>query len=187
MSSNGTVFVSADFADIAEKKTVNMALIRLEKEGLLKKIIFGVYYKPAYDASLDKAVPPMPDDVAHAIARNFGWTIVPCKDTALNLIGLSSQKPSQWIYVSDGAYKEYHFDDNTIKFKRTTNKEISKISYKTALTIQAIKALGKENITDEVIAKLRSFLGEEEKALMLAEAKTATSWVYRYIKLICKE
>ena len=151
----GSVFVSTDFTDITDKKTVNMGLIRLADEGLIKKILFGVYYKPEFSELLGETVAPSPNKVAHALARNFGWTIVPCGDTALNLLGLSTQVPSQWVYVSDGAYKEYTFDNTTIKFKRTTNKEISKVSYKTALTIQALKALGKENITEQVISRLK--------------------------------
>ena len=174
----GSVFVSTDFTDITDKKTVNMGLIRLADEGLIKKILFGVYYKPEFSELLGEAV---------ALARNFGWTIVPCGDTALNLLGLSTQVPSQWVYVSDGAYKEYTFDNTTIKFKRTTNKEISKVSYKTALTIQALKALGKENITEQVISRLKKILTDEEKEKMLAESKSATSWVLELIKVICKD
>ena len=185
-SEYGSVFVSTDFTDITDKKTVNMGLIRLAEEGLIKKILFGVYYKPEFSELLGETVAPSPNKVAHALARNFGWTIVPCGDTALNLLGLSTQVPSQWVYVSDGAYKEYSFDNTTIKFKRTTNKEISKVSYKTALTIQALKALGKDNVTDAVIARLKKALTEQEKANMLAEAKSATSWVYELIKVICK-
>ena len=184
---NGSVFVSTDFTDITDKKTVNMGLIRLASEGLIKKILFGVYYKPEFSKLLGEAVAPSPNKVAHALARNFGWTIVPCGDTALNLLGLSTQVPSQWIYVSDGAYKEYTFDNTTIKFKRTTNKEISKVSYKTALTIQALKALGKENITGQVILRLKKILTDEEKEKMLAESKSATSWVLEFIKVICKD
>ena len=184
---NGSVFVSTDFTDITDKKTVNMGLIRLADEGLIKKILFGVYYKPEFSKLLGEAVAPSPNKVAHALARNFGWTIVPCGDTALNLLGLSTQVPSQWIYVSDGAYKEYTFDNTTIKFKRTTNKEISKVSYKTALTIQALKALGKENITKQVILRLKKILTDEEKEKMLAESKSATSWVLELIKVICKD
>lgn len=182
----GSVFVSTDFTDITDKKTVNMGLIRLADEGLIKKILFGVYYKPEFSELLGETVAPSPNKVAHALARNFGWTIVPCGDTALNLLGLSTQVPSQWVYVSDGAYKEYTFDNTTIKFKRTTNKEISKVSYKTALTIQALKALGKENITEQVISRLKKILTDEDKEKMLTEAKSATSWVYEYIKVICK-
>ena len=184
---NGSVFVSTDFTDITDKKTVNMGLIRLADEGLIKKILFGAYYKPEFSKLLGEAVAPSPNKVAHALARNFGWTIVPCGDTALNLLGLSTQVPSQWIYVSDGAYKEYTFDNTTIKFKRTTNKEISKVSYKTALTIQALKALGKENITEQVILRLKKILTDEEKEKMLAESKSATSWVLELIKVICKD
>ena len=181
------MFVSTDFTDITDKKTVNMGLIRLADEGLIKKILFGVYYKPEFSELLGEAVAPSPNKVAHALARNFGWTIVPCGDTALNILGLSTQVPSQWVYVSDGAYKEYTFDNTTIKFKRTTNKEISKVSYKTALTIQALKALGKENITDQVILRLKKILTDEEKEKMLAESKSATAWVLELIKIICKD
>ena len=184
---NGSVFVSTDFTDITDKKTVNMGLIRLADEGLIKKILFGVYYKPEFSKLLGETVAPSPNKVAHALARNFGWTIVPCGDTALNLLGLSTQVPSQWVYVSDGAYKEYTFDNTTIKFKRTTNKEISKVSYKTALTIQALKALGKENITEQVILRLKKILTDEDKEKMLAESKSATSWVLELIKVICKD
>ena len=183
----GSVFVSTDFTDITDKKTVNMGLIRLADGGLIKKILFGVYYKPEFSKLLGEAVAPSPNKVAHALARNFGWTIVPSGDTALNLLGLSTQVPSQWVYVSDGAYKEYTFDNTTIKFKRTTNKEISKVSYKTALTIQALKALGKENITEQVISRLKKILTDEEKEKMLAESKSATSWVLELIKVICKD
>lgn len=186
-SESGSVFVSTDFTDITDKKTVNMALLRLADEGLVKKILFGVYYKPEYNELLGETVAPSPNKVAHALARNFGWTIVPCGDTALNLLGQSTQVPSRWVYVSDGAYKEYSFDNTVIKFKRTTNKEISKLSYKTALTIQALKALGKDNVSEQIICRLKKALSEEEKKRMLTEAKSATSWVYEYIKVICKD
>lgn len=182
----GSVFVSTDFTDITDKKTVNMGLIRLADEGLIKKILFGVYYKPEFSELLGETIAPSPNKVAHALARNFGWTIAPCGDTALNLLGLSTQVSSQWVYVSDGAYKEYSFDNTVIKFKRTTNKEISKLSYKTALTIQALKALGKDNVSEQIICRLKKALSEEDKEKMLTEAKSATSWVYEYIKVICK-
>ena len=182
----GSVFVLSDFSDIAETDAVRKAMTRIENDKTVLRIMRGVYYKPEYNALLGEAVAPSPDAVAHALARNYGWTIVPCGDTALNLLGLSTQVPSQWVYVSDGAYKEYSFDNTVIQFKHTTNKEISKVSYKTALTIQALKALGKENVTDAVIARLKKVLTSDERKRMFAEAKSATTWVYEYIRLIAK-
>ena len=183
---NGTVFVAVDFVDLTDKTTVSVCLTRLESENIIQRILRGVYYKAEYNEFLQEYVVPNPDKVAHALARNFGWTIVPCGDTALNILGLSTQVPAAWSYVSDGTYKEYTYDNTTIKFKRTTNKEISKLSYKTALIVQALKALGKDNIDDTIINKLKNDLTDEEKATALLEAKAATSWIYEFIKQICK-
>lgn len=182
----GTVFVPIDFVLLTDKKTASVCLTRLETEKIVSKIMRGVYYKPEYNDFLGEYVAPEPDAVAHALARNYGWTIVPCGDTALNLLGLSTQIPAAWVYVSDGTYKEYTYEQTTIKFKRTTNKEISRLSYKTALVVQALKALGKDNVDDAVLTKLKNNLTDSEKQALLTEAKAATSWIYEYIKLICR-
>lgn len=182
----GTVYVAVDFVDISDKTSVNAYLARLVDEGLIRRVLRGVYDKPEYNDFLEEYVAPSPDKVANALARNFGWSIVPCGDTALNLLGLSTQVPAAWVYVSDGTYKEYAYDNTTIQFKRTTNKEVSKLSYKTALTVQALKALGKDKIDDTVIRRLSKLLTAEEKKTMLEEAKAATSWIYEYIKQICR-
>ncbi len=183
---NGTVFVSVDFAELGEKSRIGVIFSRLEDDGVIRRILRGVYYKPEFNEFLGEYVAPLPDDVAHALARNYGWTIVPCGDTALNLLGLSTQIPAAWVYVSDGKYEDYTYDNTTIKFKRTTNKEISNLSYKTALVVQALKALGKGNVKDATISKLQSTITPDEKKAMLTEAKAATSWIYEYIKLICR-
>ena len=181
----GEVFIISDFSDLADDAAIRKVLSRLEDDGAIRRIMRGVYDCPEYSKFLDEYVEPKPDKVAHALARNYGWTIVPCGDTALNMLGLSTQVPAVWLYVSDGTYKEYTYGNTIIKFKRTTNKEISKISYKTALVIQALKALGKENITAEIINKIAASSTDEEKTAMFTEAKYATSWIYDIIKEIC--
>lgn len=183
--SAGEVFIISDFSDIADTTAVRKVLSRLEEDGKIRRIMRGVYDRPEYNDFLGEYVEPLPDKVAHALARNFGWTIVPCGDTALNMLGLSTQVPAVWLYVSDGTYKSYTYNHTTIQFKRTTNKEISKISYKTALVIQALKALGKDKITDEMIKKIKAATSKEEKTAMFSEAKYATAWIYDIIKDIC--
>lgn len=181
----GEVFIISDFSDLADEATVRKALSRLEEDGKIRRIMRGVYENPKFNDFLGEYVKPHPDKIAKALARNYGWTIVPCGDTALNMLGLSTQVPAVWLYVSDGNYREYTCGNFVIQFKRTTNKEISKISFKTALVIQAIKALGKDKITDDVIEKIRSLTTDKEKEQMFVEAKYATAWIYDVIKEIC--
>lgn len=180
----GTVFVPIDFVLLTDKKTASVSLSRLEKEKIVLKIMRGVYYKAEYNEFLEEYVAPEPDAVAHAIARNYGWTIVPFGDTALNILGLSTQVPATWVYMSDGTYKEYSYNQTTIRFKKTSNKEISKLSYKTALVVQALKTLGKDNVKDTIITKLKNTLTDKEKETLFIEAKAVTSWIYEYIKVI---
>jgi len=182
----GKVYVNSDFSEIANDVAIRKALSRLEADGVLRRIMRGVYEYPEYNDFLKEYVAPSPNKVAHALARNYGWTIVPSGDTALNMLGLSTQVPATWLYVSDGPYKEYSFDSITLKFKHTTNKEISKISYKTALTIQALKSLGKDKITEKTVSAIANTLSKQDKRAMLKEAKYATGWIYDIIKRICK-
>ena len=185
-SEKGSVFVPVDFAEITDNAKIATTLSRLEAENKIRRIMRGVYDKPEYSEFLCEYISPSPNKVAEAIARNFGWTIVPCGDTALNILGLSTQVPAVWVYVSDGTYKRYSFGNTTIVFKRTTNKDISRLSYKTALVIQSIKALGKDNVDSTVIQKISSFLTQQDKDKMIKEAKISTSWIYEIIKTVCK-
>jgi hypothetical protein len=183
-SKTGTIFVTSDFKDIAERSTIKMGLSRLCDEQVIRRVMRGVYEYPEYSELLEEFVAPSPDKVAQAIARNYGWTIVPCGDTALNLLGLSTQVPNIWSYVSDGPYKDYDFNNIHLKFKHTTNKEITGISYKTALVIQALKTLGCDRIDDNVIVKLSKGLSTDEKRTLLLESQYATSWIYESLKQV---
>ena len=183
---DGSVFIIADFLDIANQATVRQTLNRLIARKEIDRIMRGIYYKPKFSRFLGEFVAPHPNDIAHAIARNYGWTIVPCGETALNLLGLSTQVPSVWSYVSDGLYREYGYKNVRIIFKKTMNRQITNFHYKTALVIQAIRAIGAENINLGIVEKIASKLKTEEKKLMLNEARIVPSWIYEIIREICR-
>lgn len=183
----GTVFVNSDFADIADTETIRRNLNRLTKTGILRRILKGIYEKPEYSEMLKEYVAADPEAVAKALARNYHWTIAPCGNTALNLLGLSTQVTAVWSYISDGPYKTYEWNSTKIEFKHRTNKEITGLSYMTALVIQALKTLGKANVTSETIQALSSRLSEEDKSVMLREAAESTDWVYNAIRQISGE
>ena len=77
IAKTGSVFILSDFSDLADPEAVRKAITRLENDGTLTRVMRGVYYKPKHSEVLGENVVPSPDDVAHALARNYGWTIVP--------------------------------------------------------------------------------------------------------------
>lgn len=179
-----SVFTASDFSHIAPINTVRQCLSRLEKSQQIVRIIRGVYYQPAYSELLQEYEAPSPHHVAMALARNFGWTIVPSGTAALNMLGLSTQVPAHWSYVSNGPYRSFSFGNITIEFRHCSSKEISGMSDKTALVIQAIKVLGNGNLDEGNIQRIRRILSAEEKARLLTEARHTTAWVYENIKRI---
>lgn len=180
----GTVFTSSDFADIADTNTIRQILYRLVQDKTLRRILNGIYEKPKYSNLLKEYVAVNPDTVAKALARSYHWTIAPCGNTALNLLGLSTQVTAVWSYISDGPYKSYEWDSTKVEFKHRTNKEITGLSYMTALVIQSLKTLGKENVTQKEIDMLKNKLSDADKNALLREAKESTDWVYDIIRRI---
>jgi hypothetical protein len=63
--------------------------------------------------------------------------------------------------------------------------ELIGVSETTALIIQALRALGKENIDSQTISYLSDKLDPEEKRQVLQESRYVTAWIYEAIKEIC--
>ena len=180
------VFINNDFLDIAGNETVRRTLNQLVSENKIKRVINGFYYNPIYSELIGEYEAVSIHELALAIARKYNWNIAPYNSTALNLLGLSTQVPTHYKYISSGRYKEYKIGDTVLEFKKVNPGEIANMSLKTATVIQAIKSLGKENITSEVIQKIRENLTEKERIDLMNESKSVPAWVYEVIREICE-
>lgn len=185
--SYGTIISSCDFKQIAKNKTINKILLRMEEKGKIKKIFQGFYYKPKYNKIINEYSEPQIDEIAYALAKKNSWKIAPSGNTALNILHLSTQVTNSYSYITSGPYKEYDINGIKIYLKRVKQSEILNLHDITILVIQAIKTLGKENITDKEINILKKELSNKDKELILKESEKTTSWIYEIIKEICKE
>ena len=166
MSENqGKIFSINDFYNIGTKNTIKSVLYRLNEENKIKMLMDGLYIIPKYSNILKEYSYPDASEVAQKLADKFSWTIAPTGDTALNCTGLSTQVPNEYIYISNGAYREYLYRNKKIIFKHTTNRNITSYSKELAILIQAVKALGKDNINEEHIKKLEVFARNIEEDL----------------------
>ena len=178
------VFFANDFLDIASNATVRQILKRLADEDKIKRVIDGFYNNPRYSELIGEYEAVSIHELALAIARKYNWNIAPYNSTALNLLGLSTQVPTHYKYISIGRYKEYKIGDTILEFKKVNPGEIANMSLKTATVIQAIKSLGKENIDDQVIQKIRVNLTEKERTDLMNESKSVPAWIYEVIREI---
>lgn len=181
----GTAFSASDFLDIADANSVSQALFRLEKDNGIRRVINGIYDKPAYSQLIQEYSVPNIEKIAEAIARRFNWNIVPSGNTALNILHISTQVPNTWEYVSDGPYRDYMIGKVSLRFKHVMPREINGCSSITAMVIQGIRVIGKGNMTKEQLDRFSSVISDSNRDTLLKEGKCATAWIYKTIKNIC--
>jgi len=182
----GEIFFTTDFIDIADLPTIRKCLGRQVEDGNIRRILAGVYERPIYSKLLKEYLPTDLEKVAYAFARKFHWSISPSGDVALNKLGLSTQVPAVWSYVSDGPYRNFKIADNTLIFKHKTNREISFMSGISIMVIEALKTLGKSNIDEKVIVTLKKRLSEKNKNILINEATNAPAWIFNFIRRVCE-
>lgn len=183
----GWAFTPKDFADCGERAAIDSSLKRLQLKGTIRNVLRGVYDYPRFSFLFNTFASPEPDHIAQAIARNHGWSISPSGETALNILGLSTQVPGKYLYFSDGSTKKYSWTGGELVFTKRAIKETGALSPRTVILVQALKTLGNEHITKEIICKLSKQFTEKEKTSALREAKYVTGWVYEAIKKITQE
>lgn len=183
----GWSFSTADFIPIGTRPIIDVALSRLCKKGLIRRVIRGLYDYPKYSDLLKQNMSPDIDQVASALARKFGWYIQVTGPTALNYLGLSTQVPGRYIYISNGPSRKYTIGKQTLEFKHKALKESGFKLRESPIIIQALKSLGEENITEDTIETIREWLSPLHRNRLLKDTKIITGWTYKIITKICDE
>jgi len=183
----GWAFFAKDFSAAFGALNIDKALSDLTKQGKIRRICRGMYDYPKYSELLGQELSPDFDQVARAFARKFNWRIQPSGDAALNLLGLSTQVPGKYIYLSDGPNRSYAIGNYKLEFKKTVLKEVGFKHRESGIIVQALKALGKDRITSEVMGKVRKEIDAGMYPKILKDTRSATGWIYDCIKSICRE
>lgn len=183
----GWAFTKTDFTAEFGKTNIHQALSSLARSGKIRRVFRGVYDYPSRSESLGQTLSPDIDQVAQALARKFNWRILPSGDAALNVLGLSTQVPGRWVYLSDGPTRQYRTGKQTLVFRKSALKDIGFKHRKSGLLVQALKALGGEHVDRNTIETIRKRLDSKDYEPILKDTRAVTDWIYQIIKQICME
>lgn len=172
----GIPFFAENFATYGSPAAVRKALDRLVKAGKLERVATGLYIRPRVSPVIGKVTPPI-DELAKAIARRDRARIAPTGIYALNKLGLSTQVPMNVVYLTDGAGRKVRIGRRTITFKKTTPKNVATLGQTSHLVIQALKVIGKNNITRDTINRVQDLLKHEHRDLLAHDIKLAPAWI----------
>ena len=172
----GKIFFPDNFADLGTSEAIRQALSRLETEGNLVRLGYGIYLSPKIDPQLGVLSPTL-DQIAQAIAKRDRAKIVPTGALALNKLGLSTQVPLNAVYLTDGSPRNVQIGNQKIKFKRTVPKNLKAKGGISELVIQALKEIGNGKVRDHQKEKIIELLKKEDKDHLRHDIKLAPVWI----------
>jgi hypothetical protein len=181
-SSKGALFIISDFEHLGTYSSVRKVIHELHESKELIRVYSGIYQKPIYSKLISENVPPLPSEIAKKYAQKNKWEIAPAGDIALNILGLDTQVPSIYEYISDGPNKVITLDyGQKIKFRHVQQREM-KIDPTSSLVIEALKRLGKSNVSDKELRIIRSKLTNEQMSKLRSDVLTSRVWVRTLVK-----
>lgn len=183
----GSVFTVKDFADLGDSRAIQVYLQRYSNRGLLIRIGRGLYGYPEEGVHMPGVMPFGMHAIAQAIARKNRWTIQPSGNTALNLMGVSTQVPSRHAYRSSGPNRTYQFGSRVLEFKRGLQKDLIFKYSESATLVQGIKSIGQQGVDLAHIKRMRAWLPQDMRKSVLRDAKGTAHWIYDIIRKVCSD
>lgn len=175
-----SVLFRSDFPEY-HSEFVGETLAELTQEGLLVKLAQGIYAKPRL--SRFGVVLPSVDKIVQAIAARDNAEVLPSGMTALNVLGLSTQVPMKYSYLTTGSERTIKLKNQEIRLKRGVPKNFCYKTKLIALLVQALKALKQQNVGQEEIQVIRSLISKEPDRIALAkDVDMMPNWMKRIVK-----
>ena len=158
----GQILFISDFSDLnGNEKVVSRALSAEEKKGNIVRLAKGMYLRPK--STRFGIVYPSVDEMVKAIAQRDKSKVQPCGMTALNMLGLSTQVPTKYTYLTSGSSRKLKLGDLLIELKRSVPKNFVFKTTLGALLMQALKSLGEKNISKQEIVQIRKLIDNEKR------------------------
>ena len=181
----GRIYFADDFTAFGTSEAIKKALFRLEKSGMLVHLAHGIYLYPSIDKKLGLGILyPSVESIAKEIARRDKARIVPTGLYALNVLGLSSQVPTNIVFHTDGAPRKIRVYNQLITFKHVVPKNLAYKSELLMLIVSAFKEIGEHSVSEVHINTVKKVLSQETEENILRDIHLAPVWIRKKIQQI---
>ncbi len=179
-----SIIFRSDFPEY-HSEFVGGTLAELTNEGVLIKLAQGIYAKPR--KSRFGLVLPSVEKIVHAIATRDNADVLPSGMTALNVLGLSTQVPMNYTYLTTGSERTVKLKNQQVLLKRGVAKNFCYSTQLIALMVQALKALKQEKVGQEELQTIRNLISKEPDKISLAkDVDMMPAWMKRIVKPMLK-
>ena len=176
-----------DFHGLGSGPAVRKALSRLVRQGAIRRVRRGLYELPRTGKLLNQPLVASPDELVRAWARKNGLRVVPSGAYAANLLGLSTQVPARIVYYTNGRTRTLKLGPYTVRLLNRGPKTMDVRGRVAPLVLQALRYVGTNGVTPEVVRRLRKTLSEKDKVELQRNLRYAAAWMKPVIEAIVNE
>ena len=156
----GNVIFRTDFPQY-NAEFVGNVLAKLVEENVVVKLAQGIYYRPKM--SRFGTIKPSVIQIAESIAKRDNAKILPVGETVLNELGLSTQVPMTYTFLTNGSGRTINLGTQSMVFKRGVPRNFAYQTILMAYLVQALRALGKDNVGETELVQIRKLIRKEPK------------------------
>jgi hypothetical protein len=180
----GFVFTTKLFSALTDDSaSVRTALTRLVQKQSIRRLAHGLYDLPNVHPSLGAIMPAM-EKVIEAIKKSDAIEVQVTGAYAANLLGLSTQIPMRIELYTNGPKRKIHFGKQEILLKPTIPKNMIGAGTKAGLIFHALRQIGKDNITIEMIEQIKSQIEEKDIKHIKKQIHFAPVWIAKIMRSI---
>lgn len=178
----GFVFSTKLFSALTDDSaSVRTALSRLVQKQSIRRLANGLYDLPIVHPSLGAIMPAM-ENVIEAIKKSDAIEVQVTGAYAANLLGLSTQIPMRIELYTSGPKRKIHFGKQEILLKPTTPRNMIGAGTKAGLIFHALRQIGKDNITIEMIEQIKSQIEEKDIKHIKKQIHFAPVWIAKIMR-----
>ena len=178
----GFVFSTKLFTALTDDSaSVRTALSRLVQKQSIRRLAHGLYDLPIVHPSLGAIMPAM-ENVIEAIKKSDAIEVQVTGAYAANLLGLSTQIPMRIELYTSGPKRKIHFGKQEILLKPTTPRNMIGAGTKAGLIFHALRQIGKDNITIEMIEQIKSQIEEKDIKHIKKQIHFAPVWIAKIMR-----
>ncbi len=177
----GSLVLPDDYLSFGSSDAIRKALGRLEDKKVIVRVAQGIYVRPKVSKLIGPLIPTA-EEVAEAIAKRDRIRTLPTGSYALNALGLSTQVPMNIVLLTDGSPRLIKVGKRTIKFKKTTPKNLLAKGKISRLAIQALKEIGNGKVSEEDENKIVELLKKEDEKDLKHDITLAPVWIQKIMK-----
>lgn len=181
----GSVWHVGRLRSIAPRNTIDQALGRLAKKGIIRRIAHGLYLFPQ-QVPLVGELPVKLTAVIDAL-NDRALPLMPSGAYACYLLGLIETQPQEVVLLSVDVTRTIQLADVTLRIRPAAMRYLHSAGRTSGILIQALRHIGETAVNDAHVAQLRLQLSAVSRRALLHDIEIAPAWMHQWFRRIAEE